>query len=293
MRIFNKTSILYFCVTLCLAGFSSSALAMPKPITIYWDGYAADHAMSLVAKDLIQSRYHVPAHLKMVSVGSSFLGVAHDKRSLFLAVWLPTTHRKYMHRVAGKVRDLGVIYDGARIGWVVPDYVPKSKLGSILDLRKQSVASKLNDRIVGISAGAGEMLRSRAAVKAYHLNQYQLVSSSGPAMTAALAHAIKHRQWIVVTGWSPHWMWGRFKLRYLKDPRNVLGKAEHVDAIASDAFYSQVPRVYDLISRMHYSVAQVNAMLADAKKTSYKAAARHFIQTHPRIIKYWTTGTLG
>lgn len=293
MQILRRKSRLLVCAAIGTCGLSGAAFAAPKPITIYWDGYAADHAMSLVAKDLIESRYHIPVQLKMVSVASSFLGVAHDKRSLFLAVWLPTTHRQYMNRVAGKVRDLGVIYDGARIGWVVPDYVPRSRLNSITDLKNPSVASKLNDQIVGISAGAGEMLRSRVALKAYHLSQYQLVSSSGPAMTAALAHAIKRKQWIVVTGWSPHWMWGRFKLRYLKDPRNVLGKAEHVDAIASDTFYSQAPKIYDFISRMKYSVAQVNTMLADAKNTTYKAAAKHFIQSHPKVIKYWTTGKLG
>lgn len=71
-----------------LFGISPFAFSQPKPITIYWGGYTADQAMSNVAKDIIQSRYHIPVKLKLVSVGASFLGVAHDKRSLFLAVWL-------------------------------------------------------------------------------------------------------------------------------------------------------------------------------------------------------------
>lgn len=269
---------------------SPLALAQTKPITIYWDGYSADHAMSVVAKDLIESHYHIPVKLKMVSVGACFLGVAHDKRTLFLAAWLPTTHKAYMKKVAGKVRDLGVIYDGARIGWVVPDYVPKDQLNSITDLKKPSVAKKLHDKIQGISAGAGETQRSKVALKDYGLSNYNLVTASGAAMTAALKRAIDHKQWIVVTGWSPHWMWGRYKLRYLKDPKNSLGKSEHVDAIANKDFYKDVPKVYDFISRTRYSLSQVNTMLANANKTSYKAAANHFIKTHPKLVNYWTTG---
>lgn len=93
-------------------GFAPLTMAKPKPITIYWDGYSGDHAMSGVAKDLIEPQYHIHAKLSMVSVGASFLCVEH---SVFLAVWLPTTqtHKQYMKKAAGKVRDLGVIYDGA------------------------------------------------------------------------------------------------------------------------------------------------------------------------------------
>lgn len=85
-------------------------------------------------------------------------------------------------------------------------------------------------------------------------------------------------------------MWGRFKLRYLKDPENELGKSEYVDEIVSKPFYKEAPRAYNLLSRMHYTLPQINAMLAYAKKTSYKAVARHFIASHPKLVKYWTTG---
>lgn len=290
MHPFIKSSLLFVLGILASFGMTSASFAQTKPITIYWDGYAGDQAMSIVAKDVIQSHYHIPVKLKLVSVGASFLGVAHDQRSLFIAVWLPTTHREYMNKVAGKVRDLGVIYDGARIGWVVPDYVPKSQLNSITDLKKPSVAAKLHDKIQGISPGAGEMGRSKDALRIYHLSKYHLVSASGAAMTAALARAIERKKWIVVTGWSPHWMWGRFHLRYLKDPKDALGSSEHVDVIASKPLYSQSPKIYDLFSRMYYSLAQVNAMLAYAQKHSYKLAAKHFIKTHPKVIRYWTTG---
>lgn len=46
---------------------------------------------------------------------------------------------------------------------MVWDYVPKSQLNSISDLKKSSIAMKLGRKIQGISAG--EMARSKVAVK--------------------------------------------------------------------------------------------------------------------------------
>lgn len=272
-----------------VAGLSAttSALAASAPITIYTDQYAGDKAISRVARDLIQAHYDTPVELKTVSVGVAFVGTTHNKRSMFLAAWLPTTHAEYMARVKGKVATLGTIYNGARLGWAVPDYVPEDQLNSIADLRKPEIAAKLNNRIQGISPGAGLMVVSHDALKDYGLDNYRISNASGAAMTAALKRAIKDKQWIVVTAWSPHWMWERFNLRYLKDPKLSLGKRERVDAIAHPDLVESAPRVTAFIERMHFSLDQINAMLADANKTSYDTAAKHFIKNHPDLVKSW------
>jgi len=270
---------------------AASALASDEPITIYVDEYAEGQVMSHVAKDVIETRYNVPVKLKTVSVGPAFLGVAHDDRSLFLVAWLPVTHEAYMDRVGDQVDNLGEMFDGARLGWAVPAYVPESELSSIADLKKPDVREKLGGRIQGISAGAGLMAVSDKAMDAYALDDYRLTIASSAAMTGALAGAIKKDDWIVVTAWSPHWMWERFDLRYLEDPKGVLGATEHVDAIASQGLAEAEPDVHAMLERMHYSLDQINTMLVDAEKTSYEQAAQTFIDSHPDVIAQWTGKT--
>lgn len=266
---------------------SGAAVAAQAPITIYTDNYAGDEAMSRVARNLIEQHYAAQVQLKSVSVGVAFLGTAHHDNALFMAAWLPKTHAAYMKRVKDQVDTLGTIYHGARIGWVVPSYVPKDQLDSIVDLEKPAIQNKLNHKIQGISAGAGEMQASHKALKAYGLNHMRLITASGPAMTAALKRAIAKHQWIVVTGWSPHWMWQRFDLRYLKDPKKILGSEEHVDTIANPSLKKNYPQVAAFFSRMKFKLDDINAMLAYANKTSYNAAAKRFITQHPKLIKSW------
>ncbi|HET7313380.1 glycine betaine ABC transporter substrate-binding protein [Salinisphaera sp.] len=282
-RGFAATLLVAFCAT-------GTALAANAPITIYTDNYAGDEAFSRVARDLIEQHYDTQVELKTVSVGVSFLGTAHNDNSLFLAAWLPKTHADYMERVKDKVDTLGTIYNGARLGWAVPSYVPKDKLNSITDLKKPEVVDKLDGRIQGISAGAGEMQLSHKAMKSYGLDDLRLITASGPAMTAALKRAIDNHEWIVVTAWSPHWIWERFDLRYLKDPQKALGGEEHVNIIANPSIKKNRPKIAAFFSRMHFTLDQVNAMLAEANKTSYDIAAKHFIEQHPKLVKSWLGG---
>ena len=109
------------------------------------------------------------------------------------------------------------MYASARIGLVVPEYVP---IHTIEELGAHT--RRFSGEIVGIDAGTGIMKCTEKAIPEYGLD-YRLMISSGPAMTALLKKAIDKKEWIVVTGWTPHWMFDRFRLRVLEDSRNVYG----------------------------------------------------------------------
>ena len=52
-----------------------------------------------------------------------------------------------------------------------------------------------------------------------NLSDWQVETSSSGAMVVALDKAIKNKEDIVITGWSPHWMFAKYDLKYLKDDR--------------------------------------------------------------------------
>ncbi|EUJ21889.1 glycine betaine/L-proline ABC transporter substrate-binding protein [Listeria aquatica FSL S10-1188] len=92
-------------------------------------------------------------------------------------------------------------------GTELAEYDPDKPLGE-----------QINYTITGIDAGAGIMLSTQNAIKDYKLDDYnwQLQTSSTAAMTSTLEKAIKDKRPIVVTGWTPHWMFTKFDLKFLK-----------------------------------------------------------------------------
>lgn len=268
----------------------NAAAASGKTIRIGWTAWSDAEAITRITKQILENRMHEKVKLQLLDIALQYNGVARGDIDMMLMAWLPTTHADYWAKVKDKVDDLGVLYRGASLGWVVPDYVPKSELGSIADLKKSAVRDKLDGKIQGIDPGAGLMRLSKKAIKDYGLSGYDLVSSSGAGMTAALKRAIIRKDWIVVTGWRPHWMFGAFKLRYLKDPKGTLGGKEQIHAVARKGFAKDDPKVAAFVSRIDMPLGLLEKVMYEGEKGSYKKAAAHFIATHEKMVDYWVTG---
>lgn len=77
------------------------------------------------------------------------------------------------------------------------------------------------------------MTSAANTLKAYpNLNGWDLQVSSSGAMVSALEKAYKNKEDIVLTGWSPHWMFSKYKLKYLSDPKKAMGDNEESKTIA-------------------------------------------------------------
>src|SRR5699024_1986184 len=114
--------------------------------------------------------------------------------------------------------DLGVWYDQATLNIAVPEYMD---IDSIPEL--DQVADKVDHTITGIDAGAGLTRTTKEAIKNGDIpDDYELVTSSTPAMLSALKKATEAEEPIVVTLWHPHWAYNAFPIKDLKDPDGAM-----------------------------------------------------------------------
>jgi glycine betaine/proline transport system substrate-binding protein len=267
--------------------------AEKAPLRIGWTAWSDAEAVTRLAANILQSRLDQPVELVLLDIGIQYQGLANGDIDAMLMAWLPLTHKPYMDKVGDQVVNLGPLYTRARLGWVVPDYIPREQLGSISDLKEREVARQLGYQIQGIDPGAGLMQASEQALKAYGLDRYRLISSSGAGMTAALSRAIKRKEWIVVTGWSPHWMFSRWQLRYLEDPEKSLGGRERIHTLVRRGFYEDFPvEISEFLSRMYLPLDELEKLMEQANDSSYEEAVKAYIETHPQRIDYWVTGKL-
>jgi len=272
-----------------LFGTLSTAQAADDTIEFGWTAWSDAEFVTKLAKQVIEDRTDYNVKLTTAAIGVQYQAVANGDLDGMLMAWLPKTHASYWKRFKDDVVDLGPLYEGAQLGWVVPDYIPEDKLSSIKDLKNKAVREKLDGEVQGIDPGAGLMQASNKAMEDYGLsdNGYRLVSASGAAMTAALAKAEKDKEWIVVTGWTPHWMFGRWDLRFLDDPKESLGGSEHIDAVVRQGFKEDYPKVARFLSNMHLPLEELQAAMNDAQNTSYEQAIDKFVENHPDEINDW------
>lgn len=245
----------------------------------------AEFITRLAAK-LIQDRLGAKVELVQTDVAPLYQGITRGDVDAMLMCWLPQTHADYWKRVEGKVEKLGTLYGGAKLGWVVPAYVPESEIASIADLAKPEVRGKLGGRIQGIEPGAGLTRLSQEAVKAYGLD-YTLQEASEAAMLSVVDRSMRGKRWVVATAWSPHWMFGKYALRYLADPKGALGGEERVHAIGRQGLGKDNPKVAAFLSRLNLPLNELETAMLVAQEESYDAAVAKYIAAHAERVNGW------
>lgn len=261
-------------------------------ITIGWTSWADAEFVKELVKQQVEERTSNKVDLKMTSIGVQYQAVAKGEIDGMVMGWFPETHKKYWKKIHDQVVDLGPMYNGAKLGWVVPDYVSEDDIDSIKDLKKDDIADKVGGKIQGIDPGAGLMQLSGDAMEDYDLkDDYNLEQASDSAMTAALAKAIKSEDPIVVTLWTPHWAFGQWDLRFLDDPEESLGGAEHIDAVVRKDFREDHPKVAKFLSNLHIPLDKLQEAMYNARETSSEEAVDKFVEDNQDMVDSWWFGT--
>lgn len=259
-------------------------------VTMVGDSYGSAIALNNTAKAVLENLgYDVT--LKHLGVGTMFAGVVEGSADIALNVWLPHTHGSYWKKYKDQLKKVGVIVEEVPLGLTVPKYM---EIDSIKDLKgNKELGKKLDWTITGISPGAGEMIVTKKKVMpSYGLkDKWELMSSSGPAMTAALGKAIEDKEPIVVTLWSPHWAFLRWDLKYLEDPKNKYGDPDDIFAVVHPGLKEKSPVAYQFLEQFKIKKESMNKiMMMIENGMDPDKAAKKWLGNHSDIVDKWTKG---
>ncbi|MCL7939870.1 glycine betaine ABC transporter substrate-binding protein [Halomonas sp. ATCH28] len=246
---------------------------------VEWSSEVA--STNVVRAVLEQAGYEV--EMTSLSAAAMWQAVASGDADAIVAAWLPTTHADYMERVGDEVVDLGPNLDGTKLGLVVPAY---SDVDSIAELNDH--ADSFNGEIIGIDPGAGLMGLTEDVVDTYDLD-LALRSGSGATMTAALDSAIKNEEDVVVTGWTPHWKFARWDLKYLEDPKNVYGGAEQIHTIVRQGLEEEMPEAYAILDAFEWTpeqMGEVMLMNQEDDADPYENA-KQWVEENQDVVQEW------
>ncbi len=126
---------------------------------------------------------------------------------------------------------------------------------------EESVVDKFQGRVIGIEPGAGLMSASEEAIEVYGLTDYTLMDGSSATMTATLADAIANEEWVIITGWTPHWKFAKWDLKYLEDPKNVFSGDEQIHTLVRKGLDTDMPDVYALLDNFNWTPDDMAALM--------------------------------
>jgi len=253
-----------------------------RTVRIGYVSWAEGIAMTHLVKVILEDRMGYNVELTMADPAPIFTSLAEGGLDFFLDAWLPQTHKSHMDQYGDILADLGTNYEGARIGLVVPSYVD---VATIPELGEKS--ARFDNAITGIDSGAGIMAATREAISAYDLGM-QLLTSSGAAMTASLKDAVQADDPIVVTGWKPHWMFARWELKFLDDPKKIYGTSENIHTIARPGVSTDLPEVVNVLKEFFLNDKQIGTLMDHMNRiTDSEEAARRWMKDHSQLVSSW------
>lgn len=154
----------------------------------------------------------------------------------------------------------------------------------------ESAAEALDYTITGIDAGAGVVQGAERAVEDYGLD-FDVQTSSSAAMTQALGDAIDNEEAIVVTGWSPHWKFQSYELKYLEDPEGSFGEAETINTVTRIGLEDDMPEAFQILDNFYWDPADIESVMLDISEGAEpEDAARTWIEDNEDKVSEWTDG---
>jgi glycine betaine/proline transport system substrate-binding protein len=257
----KKITQLFMAVLLSVTVFAGAASAKDRVELVYVE-WARAVAVTHVAGVLLEEMGY-DVKLSSVANAAMWASVAGGDSDALLCAWLPVTHADLYAKYKDKIIDLGPNYVNAKLGFVVPGYVTINsirEMGANLD--------KFDGKIIGIDPGAG---MSKAAEKAIAdntsgLGKFKYVSGSDAIMVASLSNAIKRKEWIVIPGWQPHWMFGEWDLKILDDPDKIFGGSETINTVVRKGLDKDMPEVFAFLKNFDWKKVDLSPVLVDNKK---------------------------
>ncbi|GEK91933.1 glycine betaine ABC transporter substrate-binding protein [Alkalibacterium kapii] len=155
----------------------------------------------------------------------------------------------------------------------------------------KSLGEQLDYTITGIEPGAGITATTELALEEYdNLDGWELETSSTAGMMGQLDSAIDNEEPLVITGWTPHYMFEQYNLKFLEDPEGVYGEPEFVHTMARQGFEEDMPQAYAIMDNFSWEVEDMQSIMLAAQDMSFEEAAADWIEENQDTVDSWTEG---
>lgn len=235
----------------------------------------------------------------MVSVPIAYKAMAIGDADVFLGNWMPS-----MKGIAEPYFDKGEVVKyvpnmtGAKYTLAVPTYVAKAGITNFSDLDANKEKFE-GGKIYGIEEGndGNLIIQSMIDQDLFGLGDWELVSSSEPAMLSQVKGYTYEKQFVVFLGWAPHAMNQNIDMTYLDgSTAKTFGPDNGSATIYTNlraGFAKESPNLARFFKQLEFPISMMNQImdhLSKDKSLEPGEAALNWITGHPELYKSWLKG---
>lgn len=249
-------------------------------VIMLYPNWADGIAITYLAKVILEDNGY-SVSMKRLEPGPIYTSLSRGDTDVYMDAWLPYTHKDYWTKYSSKLDIIGTVFDDGSTGLVVPSYV---EINSIEELNSNK--NKFGSKIYGIAAGAGIHSNTQKAIKEYNLELEQ-ISSSETSMVTALKKAVQQKEWIVITGWKPHFIWSDFDLKVLADPKNIY-PTDRLEIVSRKGFSTEKPELAAFYKNFVLNEKMLNELMTDVSSDKDPTVgATLFYNKYRDILSKW------
>ncbi|MGO1544076.1 MAG: glycine betaine ABC transporter substrate-binding protein [Gulosibacter sp.] len=206
----------------------------------------------------------------MVDLAAGFTGVAQGDIDGYVNAWLPATHEAYLSEFEDQVVIVdqnGPYFDQNENLFAVPEYVEHDTVAEAL-----ADPELFNGEIIGIEAGSGLMGMVPDTLEAYGAtDDFEVISSSTPAMLSSLESAIADEEPVLVTLWNPHWAFADMPIKALEDTEDGWVEADGSYFVVSEEFDAEHPEIVEWFANSKLTQEEYASLMYDVSQAEEPA----------------------
>lgn len=269
-------------VAITLTCILSALPTFANVVKITYPDWPEGVVLTHLAATVLEEKMGHQVELTLAEPEAIYNSVAAGEQDVYLDAWLPFTHAAYWKKHSFELERLGTIIERTRLGLVVPAYVDVNNINQLNENR-----ALFDGKIIGIEIDSGTTKMTNAAIAEYELNFTQVHVGTNE-MAVELGKAIAAKKPIVVTGWTPHWIFARYDLKMLVDTANVY-QPDGIRKFARPGFAKDLPDANRFLKRFALTEEQLNTLLLEVhdSKSSVEEITHNWMLAHPEIVEAW------
>ena len=154
-----------------------------------------------------------------------------------------------------------------------------------------NVGEEVEYTITGIEPGAGISQATNKALEEYdNLEGWTHEESSTAAMLTELGEALDNEEEIIVAAWNPHYMFAKYDIKFIDDPKGVYGGEEYITTIARKGLKEDMPEAYEILDNFFWEVDDMESIMLAAQEKDFEEAAQDWVDENQETVDSWSEG---